>query len=82
MEADEPDLFLCHDVYDLPVAPLSIKLLDRGTVRESLIADCIDVALGECAAVGPTHGLRKLRQSLLPLGLYIEGFALAKVGPF
>lgn len=80
MKANEPDLFLGHDVDDLPVASLGVELLNRGPVREGLIAHCVDVTLSEGAAVGPPHGLRQLRQSLLPLGLYIKGFALAKIG--
>ena len=67
---------------NLPVTPLGVQLLYRSAIRECLISHCVYVALGECATVGAPHGLGQLGQSLLPLGLYIEGFALAEVGPF
>ena len=82
VQTDEPYLLLGHDVNDLPVAPLRVELLYARPVRERLIAHRVYVALGERAAVGAAHRLRKLRQSLLPLGLDVEGLALAQVCAF
>lgn len=61
VEAHQPYLLLCHYVNDLPVASLGVQLLNRGAVREGLIAHCVDVAFGEGAAIGSTDGLAKLR---------------------
>ena len=61
VETDKPDLLLGHDVYDLPVAPLGIELLYRGTIGESLVSDGVDVSLGERAAIRPPDGLTQLR---------------------
>jgi hypothetical protein len=56
----EPDLLLCHYVYDLPITTLSVKLLNRCAVSESLIADCVDVPFSEGAAIRTPNSLRKL----------------------
>jgi len=80
VETDKPDLLLSHDVYNLPVAPLRVELLYRGTIGECLISDGVYVPLGERTAIRPSDGLAQLRQSLLPLGSQIEGLALPEVG--
>ena len=80
METDEPYLLLSHDVYNLPVAPLSVQLLYRGPICECLIPDGVNVSLGERAAIRPPDGLTQLRQGLLPLGGQIERLALPEIG--
>ena len=60
VDTDKPDLLLSHDVYDLPVAPLHVELLYRGTIGESLVSDGVNVSLGERAAIRPDC-LTKLR---------------------
>jgi hypothetical protein len=57
VQTDKPDLLLGHDVYNLPVAPLRVKLLYRGTIGERLIPDGVNVPLGERAAIRPPDGL-------------------------
>lgn len=82
VKADEPDLLLSHDMDDLPRTPLRIELLDRRPVRKRFVADRVDVALGERAAVRAAYSLGELRERLLPLGLDVEGLALAEVVAF
>jgi hypothetical protein len=60
VQTHQPDLLLCHYVYDLPITTLSVKLLNRGAVSESLIADCVDVPFREGAAIRTPNSLRKL----------------------
>ena len=79
VQAHQPDLLLSHYMDDLPVAPLSVQLLDGGTVRKGLIAHCIDIALCEGAAVGPSHSLRELRECLLPLALDVKALTLSQI---
>jgi hypothetical protein len=69
-------------MYYLPVAALGVELLNGCPVREGLIAHRVDVAFREGATVGTPDRLRKLWQSLLPLGCQIEGFTLSEVCTF
>ena len=72
VEPDEPYFFLGHYMYNLPVAPLGIQLLNACAIGKRLIAYRVYISLSECAAVGPADSLRQLRQRLLPLGLYVK----------
>lgn len=80
VQAHEPNLLFCHYVNYLPISSLHVELLNAGPVGECLVADSIDVSLGEGAAIRASHSLRQLRESLLPLGGQVEGLALTEVG--
>jgi len=57
VQTDEPYLLFSHYMYDLPISSLSVELLDGCSVGESFIADCVNISLGKCAAVGSPHCL-------------------------
>jgi hypothetical protein len=57
VQAYEPNLLLSHYMYDLPVPPLCVQLLNGCSVCKCLIADCVNISLSECAAVGSSHSL-------------------------
>lgn len=82
METYQPDLFLGHNMDDLPVSSLGIKLLNRSPVCEGLITNCINEALGEGATVWTSYSLRQLRKGLLPFRIDIKTLTLLEVIAF
>lgn len=82
VQPNQPDAAVHYRVEDHPGVAIDVKLLNGGAVSSGLVANGVDVAMVEGAAIGPSDSLLQTWQSLLVHSVDLKVLALLQVLPF